>query len=131
VTRVCVTGGRDYADAARVFAELDRIDAARPIACVIHGACRVDGDDHVETWHRISGADRWADEWAIGWTSIDAYPVRRSVDGGWPAAGQCRNARMLRDGRPDLVLAFPGGRGTRGCVKQARALGIRVIEVAP
>ncbi len=30
----------------------------------------------------------------------------------------------------DLVLAFPGGRGTADCVRRARGPGIEVLEVA-
>lgn len=29
------------------------------------------------------------------------------------AAGPYRNERMLREGRPEYAIAFPGGRGTR------------------
>lgn len=45
------------------------------------------------------------------------------------AAGPIRNKRMLEDGKPDVVIAFPGGRGTANMVKQARAHGVKVIEV--
>ena len=37
------------------------------------------------------------------------------------AAGPIRNAQMLREGKPDLVVAFPGGRGTANMVAQAKA----------
>lgn len=44
------------------------------------------------------------------------------------AAGHRRNARMLARG-PDVVLGVPFGeaRGTRGCIKDARKLGIPTI----
>ena len=38
-----------------------------------------------------------------------------------------RNARMLAEGKPDLVVAFPGGRGTADMVAQARKAGVRVV----
>ena len=47
------------------------------------------------------------------------------------AAGPIRNKRMLDEGRPELVVAFPGGRGTANMVKQAKAAGVKVIEVTP
>ncbi|KZY50995.1 hypothetical protein A3734_06445 [Sulfitobacter sp. HI0054] len=47
------------------------------------------------------------------------------------AAGPIRNKRMLDEGKPDLVVAFPGGRGTANMVKQAKAGGFKVIEVTP
>jgi len=31
---------------------------------------------------------------------------------------------------PDLVLAFPGGRGTADMVSRARKAGVRVVEIA-
>lgn len=37
---------------------------------------------------------------------------------------------MLRDGKPDIVIAFPGGRGTADMICQARAAGIRVEEIS-
>ena len=38
-------------------------------------------------------------------------------------------ARMLEEGRPDLVIAFPGGRGTADLVARARRAGVEVMEV--
>jgi len=35
---------------------------------------------------------------------------------------------MLKDGRPDIVLAFPGGTGTADMMRRARAAGVRVVE---
>lgn len=45
------------------------------------------------------------------------------------AAGPIRNQRMLDDGKPDRVLAFPGGRGTANMVKLAKAAGVPVHEI--
>ena len=35
---------------------------------------------------------------------------------------------MLDERRPDLVVAFPGGRGTADMVGRARSAGIEVID---
>jgi hypothetical protein len=35
---------------------------------------------------------------------------------------------MLDEFRPDVVLAFPGGRGTADMVHRAIAAGVRVVE---
>jgi UDP-N-acetylmuramoylalanine-D-glutamate ligase len=40
-----------------------------------------------------------------------------------------RNKWMLTDGKPDLVIAFPGGRGTASMVNLARAAGVPVTEI--
>jgi hypothetical protein len=44
-------------------------------------------------------------------------------------AGPRRNKQMIEEGNPDLVIAFPGGRGTADMINRARAAGVRVIEV--
>jgi hypothetical protein len=35
-------------------------------------------------------------------------------------AGPIRNQRMLEEGKPDLVMAFPGGRGTADMVRRGK-----------
>jgi hypothetical protein len=37
----------------------------------------------------------------------------------------------LRKGKPDLVIAFPGGRGTADMVARARKAGVPVEVVEP
>jgi hypothetical protein len=44
------------------------------------------------------------------------------------AAGPMRNERMLKEGRPDLVIAFPGRTGTAGMKALAREAGVMIIE---
>jgi hypothetical protein len=72
------------------------------------------------------GADALAGRWA------DAREVNTEVFyADWARgkrAGPERNQRML-DSKPDLVVAFPGGRGTADMVRRAKAAGIEVIEV--
>jgi hypothetical protein len=36
---------------------------------------------------------------------------------------------MLKEFGPDVVVAFPGGRGTGDMVQRAKAHGVKVIEV--
>ena len=36
---------------------------------------------------------------------------------------------MIVEGTPDLVIAFPGGRGTENMIKQAEAAGIPVRRI--
>jgi UDP-N-acetylmuramoylalanine-D-glutamate ligase len=36
---------------------------------------------------------------------------------------------MLNDHRPDMVVAFPGGRGTANMIALAKSAGVEVIEV--
>src|SRR5262249_62369122 len=43
------------------------------------------------------------------------------------SGGSKRNQQMLEEGKPDLVLAFPGGRGTADMVRRAQEAGIRGV----
>jgi hypothetical protein len=36
---------------------------------------------------------------------------------------------MLVEGKPDFVVAFPGGRGTANMIMQARQAGVPVVEL--
>jgi hypothetical protein len=44
-------------------------------------------------------------------------------------AGPLRNYQMLEEGKPDLVVAFPGGGGTKDMVRRAVKAGVSVHEV--
>jgi hypothetical protein len=114
--RLCVTGGRAYSDRAHVNAVLDAMHGRTHIVLLIHG--------------KSFGADMLADHWARR-NMVPTLGFQAEWDRLGKAAGPVRNRVMLREGKPDIVLAFPGGYGTRNCVGQARALGIEVIEVAP
>lgn len=70
-------------------------------------------------WLASSGASWPGEAFPADWAAYDR------------AAGPIRNARMIAEGKPDIVLAFPGGRGTANMVAQARKAGVRVIEIAP
>lgn len=101
---VLVCGGRDYSDKARVYEELDRLHALRPIGTVIHGCAR--GADAI--------AARWAFERGI---SVNPFPADWKTHG--KKAGPMRNAKMLEEGKPDVVFAFPGGKGTSDMIGKA------------
>ena len=114
--RVLVCGGRDYQDAARVFFVLDHYHAQRPFSVVIHGAA--------------TGADSLAGEWATSrGVPVYAFQADWNLHGG--AAGPIRNAQMISEGKPNLVIAFPGGRGTRNMRAQARECWIDVLDIPP
>lgn len=118
--RVLVCGGRAYSDRDHIWNTLCEIDAARgPITCVIHGAA-TGADSEAMIWAqtpRISGRKILHAPFVADWRTHGK------------AAGPLRNQRMIEQGKPDLVVAFPGGRGTADCVSRARAAGIEVIEI--
>lgn len=111
---VAVTGGRDYTDRKAVEWALDRVHADVGIHLLIVGDAK--------------GADALAWEWAAG----NRVKWSRSL-AEWATegkrAGPRRNTRMLRNNGepPDLVIAFPGGKGTANIVEQAEKKGIRVL----
>lgn len=129
--KVVVCGGRDYRNGALMFVTLDKLHAEQRFTDLMQGGA--------------PGADALAREWACthpeirrhvcraAWHDL-SYPdavIRTRADGTRydAKAGHRRNARMLV-WRPDLVVSFPGGDGTADMVKQARAAGIKVIEIA-
>lgn len=44
-------------------------------------------------------------------------------------AGFTRNQQMLDEGKPDLVIAFPGGNGTAHMIKRSLLAGVEVIKI--
>jgi hypothetical protein len=123
VTRILITGSRDWADRESMRAALfQQLTKLRPesgrAAVLIHGGCR--------------GADSMAAAiWRSWGLSIEQHDADWAADG--KAAGPIRNQRMVNLGA-DICLAFPtaGSRGTYDCVRRAREAGIptEIIEAA-
>ena len=109
MTRVLVCGGRDFDDRAALYSALDGLHAQHRFTVLIAGGAR--------------GADTLAAQWARDRGVRTRIFMPRWKNQG-PAAGPIRNARMLKDGRPELVVAFPGGRGTAGMMALARTAGV-------
>lgn len=115
--RVLVCGGRDYNDRDHVWNTLCALDAARgPFAVVIHGCA--------------TGADKEGMGWAQALGRKHA-PFQADWNTHGRAAGPLRNQRMIDQGKPDLVIAFPGGKGTADMVRRAKTAGIEVVEIEP
>lgn len=111
---VLVCGGRDFSDTALVESTLDRLHEEVPIKAIIHGGAS-GADTIARLWAQSKGI--WQRAWIPNW----------GRDRG--AAGPIRNRLMLQEGKPDLVVAFPGGRGTADMIRQARNSGFRVFVV--
>lgn len=106
--RVLVTGGRDFDGEDWLRRVLDGIKPT----FIVQGAA--------------SGADLLARDYAIK----RKIPVA-SEPADWKrhgkAAGPIRNRYMLKRWLPDIVLAFPGGRGTCDMVQAAHDAGVPVV----
>jgi hypothetical protein len=108
--RLLVCGGRDYDNWAVVCSTLDRFHNY-PELQIIHGnAC---------------GADWLARTWAV-YRGVPHIPFPARWDLYGKAAGMRRNTEMLALGRPDRVIAFPGGAGTADMIRQSVARGVPV-----
>lgn len=114
MTRILVTGGRDYEDVGAIYTTLSAIHAETPITLLINGGA--------------TGADAISKVWAAGRrVAIKIYRADWQKHG--KSAGPIRNQRMLDEGKPDLVVAFFGGRGTADMVRRAEAAGVEVRRV--
>jgi len=115
--RLLVCGGRDFTDQDFIYSTLLNLNAARgPFSCVIHG-CATDADHEGMIWAEMMG--------------IKHAPFRADWHAHGRAAGPIRNQRMIDEGKPDLVVAFPGGRGTADMVRRAVSAGIPVVLPTP
>ncbi len=74
------------------------------------------------------GADEFAKKWALA-NNIEVEEYKANWDKYGRSAGFKRNAEMLSKGKPDLVMAFPGGPGTSMMIKLAKSKQVDVIEL--
>lgn len=112
--RVLVCGGRDFDNQSEVNYWLEGLNC--------------NGSRIIQV---IAGAARGADTLAVRWAKSEHIPVRE-FPADWKkhgkAAGFIRNRQMLVQGHPDVVVAFPGGKGTAMMVQLAEDAGVRVIR---
>lgn len=112
--RVLVCGGRDFKNTELLYSVLDDLKKVETIDCIIEGDA--------------PGADRMAGYWAKkNRIDLKIFPADWKTWGN--SAGPIRNKQMLDEGKPDLVIAFPGGKGTKNMIQQARKAGVKVVEV--
>jgi len=110
-----ICGGRNFNDLGvfdNAMGDLMRLKGCPDT--IIHGGAR--------------GADTLADEWGKRMAlRILAMPADWDRHG--RSAGPLRNQAMLAKG-PQLVVAFPGGKGTADMVRRAREMNVDVAEIA-
>lgn len=113
--RVLVCGSRHYTDADHVCNVLGQLQPQPTV--IISGGAR--------------GVDKAGEMYADGRASCtkEVYPADWEKHG--KAAGPIRNTQMLKEGKPDLVIAFlgPSSRGTANMIDQATKAGIPVKVV--
>lgn len=123
--RVLICGGRDFGrDLATWNFIVETLDRRflfdESVGVLPSDLTVIEGD----AW----GVDKRAGQWAtdVG-ANLEVYPAEWEKYG--KRAGYIRNKQMLEEGKPDLVIAFPGGKGTAMMVRIAREAGVPVEEV--
>lgn len=108
--KVCVTGGRDFIDKEFIKKVLDRIK--RNDIILAHGGAK--------------GVDSLCEEYALtrGWKVVKYKADWKQYK---KAAGTIRNSYMLHDFKPNVLIAFPGGKGTQDCINKAFNLNIKIF----
>jgi hypothetical protein len=111
--RVAVCGGRDYMDAAFVNSKLTQLHRKYHFTKLAEGGAR--------------GVDRFARTWAIA----NDVPYE-TFEANWLvyklSAGPMRNHQIIKVFNPELVVAFPGGRGTADMIRRATRAKIETID---
>lgn len=111
--KVVVTGGRDFKDQEFIFKTLNQIHLQTPITLMTSGMAK--------------GVDEICFKWAMkNEINCICVPAKWSRDG--RAAGPIRNKEMADMLNHDLVVAFPGGKGTAHMVKYCKTLKLNVQE---
>lgn len=118
--KVIVCGGRDYWDSHRLERVMDTLDQTLSL---------VDGKEAFTTviTGGAPGADLLAKRWAEarGKEVVTCHALWKELG---KKAGPMRNQFMVDVGA-DLVVVFPGGRGTADLVRRAEKAGIPVKKV--
>jgi len=113
--RVLVCGDRHWSDRELIKLPLTWLPKG---STIIHG----------NAWGADKTAGNVAHELGL---EVKSYPAEWKRYG--KAAGPIRNKQMLKEGRPNLVLAFHAdlskSKGTANTIAQAREAGVRVIIV--
>lgn len=108
--KIVVTGGRDFKD--KNFVD-EVLYALNPKEIFVGDAQGVDA--FTVEWAELNGIT--GDLFYADWENLGKK------------AGPIRNRTMLKAASRDaIVIAFPGGKGTENCIKQAKELGMIVLR---
>lgn len=111
--RILVCGGRNYNDRVKFNQVMNEYLIDADLTIIEGGAI---------------GADYLAFEWAVR-NNIEVEEYRAPWEAYGAKAGPIRNQKMLDNGKPDLVIAFPGKKGTADMVNRAKKAGVPVREI--
>lgn len=121
--RVLVCGGRNYSNIPKIYEILD----------ILYEVSQQSKKDSINLSENkivliqggAEGADRIASMWAK-----DRNVEQEEYQADWTtygkSAGFIRNSLMLKVGKPDMVIAFSGGVGTKMMIDIAKKAGVPV-----
>lgn len=113
--KVLICGGRNFTNCKLLY---DILDDIKP-QFIIHGGA--------------SGADSLADKYArdhkIPFQAFHAEWKKYKRPTGKNPAGMIRNKQMIDEGKPTLVVVFPGNGGTKDMLHLARKARIPIVRV--
>lgn len=138
--KILVCGGRDFADRKPGdYSKKDKINEYNFVYNILYKIIEEFSENYNpdDNWlptditiisGKAKGVDSAASDFAIvNYCQLEEYPADWKTHG--KAAGHIRNKQMLEEGKPDLVVAFPGNRGTAHMVRIAKEAGVKVIEI--
>lgn len=115
--RILITGSRDFGDyrgfCDALWAVLAYNDVAN-LESIISGG--------------LSATDSFSQRWAKS-NDVDVLEFLPDWETFGKAATSIRDGKMLTEGRPDAIIAFPGGKGDRDLVTRAETMNIPVYRV--
>lgn len=113
--KILVCGGRHFKDKDFVFSELDKLHEKHNITSVIEGGAH--------------GADDLARQWALS-KCLEVKTYKADWERYGESAKPIRDELMLEQ-NPDieLVVGFPGGKGTANMLHQAECYSIESVEI--
>lgn len=109
---ILALGEKATRERAYLNAKLSEFHAKRPISLLIEG--------------EATGADKLSRLWAEE-NNIAVRPFAANWRKG-KFAGPVRNRQMLIEGRPHVVISFPGGNGTANMLSLAREAGVEIVQ---
>lgn len=128
--RLLVCGGRDFANREALVEAMNLVVGSASKVVVIHGGAR-GADSLADDIAKAAGVEVLAFPADWGDLSHPDARIKERRDGTrYDAnAGHRRNQQMLDEGKPDIVLAAPGGGGTAMMIRLAEEAGVPVIKM--
>ncbi|NUM72787.1 DUF2493 domain-containing protein [candidate division KSB1 bacterium] len=131
MTRLVVTGGRDFFDARKVISEFTKFMIHHgPISLLIEGES--EGLDKTARWCAENQFRIPVLPFPADWDNVTVPGAKIRYRSGKPynaLAGHWRNGNMILLGKPDFGMVFPGGRGTADMKQRLELAGIPIWEV--